>query len=116
MNEILYLSEDFLPQSEVGQIFSGLDLMRSLERHNRLAPGKYSYLLACLKEIGRVDLVTNVTEFIYSCLLESLPSTFRVPSQLYAAKLHILMNKQSRYVEGMKNLQAASNNLHLWEE
>ena len=116
VNEILYLSEDFIPQSEVGQISSGLDLMRSLERHNRVAPGKYSYLLACLKEIGRIDLVTTLTEFIYSCLLESMPASFRVPNQLYAAKLQILMNKQSRYVEGMKNLQAAAGNLHLWEE
>ena len=90
--------------------------MRSLERHNRVAPGKYSYLLACLKEIGRIDLVKSLTEFIYSCLLESMPASFRVPNQLYAAKLQILMNKQSRYVEGMKNLQAAADNLHLWEE
>ena len=116
VNEILYLSEDFIPQSEVGQISSGLDLMRSLERHNRVAPGKYSYLLACLKEIGRIDLVTTLTEFIYSCLLESMPSTFRAPSQMYAAKLHILMSKQSRYVEGMKTLQAAANNVNFWEE
>ena len=116
VNEILYLSEDFIPQSEVKQISSGLDLMRSLERHKRLAPGKYNYLLACLKEIGRIDLARTLTEFIYSCLLESMPSSFRVPSQMYAAKLQILMNKQSRYVEGMRNLQAASSNLHLWEE
>ena len=116
MDEILYLSEDFIPQSEVGQISSGLDLIRSLERHNRLAPEKYIYLLACLKEIGRIDLAKSLTEFIYSCLLESMPASFRVPNRLYAAKLQILMNKQSRYVEGMKNLQAAADNLHLWEE
>ena len=116
MDEILFLSEDFIPQSEVGQISSGLDLIRSLERHNRLAPGKYNYLLACLKEIGRIDLVTTLTEFIYSCLLESMPSAFRAPSQMYAAKLHILMSKQSRYVEGMKTLQAAANNVNFWEE
>ena len=116
MDEILYLSEDFIPQSEVGQISSGLDLMRSLERHNRLAPGKYSYLLACLKEIGRIDLVKSLTEFIYSCLLESMPASFRTPSQMYATKLHILVNKQSRYVEGMRNLQVAAGNLHFWEE
>ena len=116
MNEILYLSEDFIPQSEVGQISSGLDLMRSLERHKRLGPGKYSYLLACLKEIGRIDLIKSLTEFIYSCLLESMPASFRAPSQMYAAKLHVLMNKQSRYVEGMRNLQAAAGNLHFWEE
>ena len=83
VDEILYLSEDFIPQSEVKQISSGLDLMRSLERHNRVAPGKYSYLLACLKEIGRIDLVKSLTEFIYSCLLESMPASFRAPSQMY---------------------------------
>ena len=116
VDEILYLSEDFIPQSEVKQIFSGLDLMRSLEHHKRLAPGKYSYLLACLKEIGRIDLARTLTEFIYSCLLESMPSSFRAPSQMYAAKLRILRKKQSRYVEGMRNLQAVSSNLHFWEE
>ena len=116
MDEILYLSEDFIPQSEVKQISSGLDLMRSLERHKRLAPGKYNYLLACLKEIGRIDLARTLTEFIYSCLIESMPSTFRAPSQMYAAKLRLLMNKQSRYVEGMRNLQAAASNIHFWEE
>ena len=116
VDEILYLSEDFIPQSEVEQISSGLHLMRSLERHKRLAPGKYSYLLACLKEIGRIDLAITLTELIYSCLLESIPSSFRAPSQMYAAKLRVLMNKQSRYVEGMRNLQAAAGNLHFWEE
>ena len=59
VDEILYLSEDFIAQSEVKQISSGLDLMRSLEHHKRLASGKYKYLLACLKEIGRIDLASN---------------------------------------------------------
>ena len=116
VDEILYLSEDFIPQSEVKQISSGLDLMRSLEHHKRLAPGKYNYLLTCVKEIGRIDLARTLTEFIYSCLLESITSSFRAPSQMYAAKLRILMNKQSRYVEGMRNLQAAAGNLHFWEK
>ena len=52
VDEILYLSEDFIPQSEVKQISGGLSFMRSLERHKRLAPGKYSYLLACLKRLA----------------------------------------------------------------
>ena len=115
VDEILYLSEDFIPQSEVKQISTGLDLMRSLEHHKRLALGKYSYLLACIKEIGRIDLARTLTEFIYSCLLESMPSSFRAPSQMYAAKLQILMNKQNRYVEGMRKLRAAAGN-HLWKE
>ena len=116
VDDILYLSEDFIPQSEVGQISSGVDLMRSLERHGRLAPGRYDYLLACLKEIGRLDLATNLTEFLYSYLLESLPPSFRVSSQAYATKLHILMSKQRKYVESMRNLQAATSNVHFWEE
>ena len=61
-----------------------------MERYNRVAPGKYNYLLACLKEIDRIDLVTSLTEFIYSSLLESMPASFRAPSQMYAAKLHSL--------------------------
>ena len=116
VDQIIYLSEDFIPQSEVMQVASGVDLMRSLERHGRLAPGRYDYLLACLKEIGRLDLATNLTEFLYSYLLESLPPSFRVSSQAYATKLHILMNKQSRYVESMRNLQTATSNVHFWEE
>ena len=43
VNGILYLPQEFIPQSEVGQISSGLDLMRRLERHNRLASEKYNY-------------------------------------------------------------------------
>ena len=76
VDEILYLSEDFIPQSEVKQISSGLDFMRSLERHKRLAPGKYNYLLACLKEIGRIDLAksllsSHIAVFLNQCLLVS---------------------------------------------
>ena len=116
VDDILYLSEDFIPQSEVGQISSGVDLMRSLERHGRLAPGRYDYLLACLKEIGRLDLAKIVTEFLYSYLLESLPQSFRLSRQAYATKLHILMSKQSRYVQSMRNLQTATSDAHFWEE
>ena len=116
VDDILYLSEDFIPQSEVGQISSGVDLMRSLERHGRLGPGRYDYLLACLKEIGRLDLAKIVTEFLYSYLLESLPQSFRLSRQAYATKLHILTNKQSRYVESMRNLQTATSDARFWEE
>jgi len=113
---ILYLSEDFIPQSEVGQSSSGVDLMGGLGRHGRLAPGKYYYLLACLKEVGRLDLAKSLTEFLYSYLLESLPPSFRLSSQAYATKLHILMNKQSKYIQSMRNLQTATSNVHFWEE
>ena len=116
IDQIIYLSEDFIPQSEVMQVASGVDLMRSLERHGRLAPGRYDYLLACLKEIGRLDLATSLTEFLYRYRLESLPPSFRLPSQVYATKLHILMNKQSRYAESMRNLETATSYVHFWEE
>ena len=42
--KIVYLTEDFIPQ----QISSGDDLIRYLERHGRLGPTNYTYLLACL--------------------------------------------------------------------
>ena len=116
MNEILFLSEDFIPQSEVGQISSGIDLMRSLEQHGRLSPGKYDYLLACLKEVGRLDLVTRLTELIYRDLLESLPPGFSGPSQMYAVKICILKSKQRKYVESMEGVQSALSNVQFWKE
>ena len=116
MNEILYLSEDFIPQSEVGQISSGIDLIRSLEQHGRLSPGKYDYLLACLKEVGRLDLVTRLTELIYRDLLESLPPGFSGPSQMYAVKICILKSKQRKCVESMEGVQSALSNVHFWKE
>lgn len=60
INELLYLSEDFIPQSEVTDIQSGVDLVRSLEKHGRLGPRNYSYLTHCLVEIGRVDLAQKL--------------------------------------------------------
>ena len=116
VNEILFLSEDFIPRSEVRQISSGIDLMRSLEQHGRLSPGKYNYLLACLKEVGRHDLVISLTEFVYSNLLESLPPGFRGPSQMFTIRIRILKNKQRRYVESMQGVEIASSNVHFWEE
>ena len=116
MNEILFLSEDFIPWSEVRQISSGIDLMRSLEQHGRLSPGKYNYLLACLKEVGRHDLVISLTEFVYSNLLESLPPGFRGPSQMFTIRIRILKSKQRRYVESMQGVEIASSNVHFWEE
>jgi len=116
VNELLFLSEDFIPQSEVEQIFSGVDLMRSLEQHGRLSPAKYDYLLACLKEVGRLDLVINLTEFIFRNLLEFLPCGFRGPNQMYAMKIHALKIKQRRCVESMQSLQIAASSMDFWEE
>lgn len=56
ISELLYLS-DFISQAEESGIQCGVDLMKSLERHGRLGPGRYEYLASCLVEIGRVDLV-----------------------------------------------------------
>ena len=116
VSEILFLCEDFIPRSEVRQISSGIDLMRSLEQHGRLSPGKYDYLLACMKEVGRHDLVISLTEFVYINLLESLPGGFKGPGQMFAIKIHILKGKQRRYVESMQGIEIASSNFHFWEE
>ena len=116
VSELLFLSEDFIPQSEVEQISCGVDLMRSLERHGRLSPAKYDYLLACLKEVGRLDLVINLTEFIFSNLLEFPPCGFIGQSQMYIIKIRILQIKQRRYLESMQGLQIAASSMDFWEE
>ena len=61
---IVYLSEDFITESQVERISSGIDLMRCLERYCKIGHENYSYLFYCLKEIGREDLARSLTEFI----------------------------------------------------
>jgi len=73
-------------------------------------------MIACLKEVGRLDLVINLTEFIFRNLLEFLPCGFRGPNQVYAMKIHILKIKQRRYVESMQGLQIAVSSMDFWEE
>ena len=107
---ILFLSEDILTQSEVTQISSGVDLMRCLEQHGKLSPWNLSYLFYCLKEVGREDLASSLTEFHLQPPLQFTPPSFSVPRQLLGMKLRILHSKHSGYAEQMRILSHLTQN------
>ena len=114
VKEIAFLSEDFLPPSEVAGISSGVDLMRELERHGRLGPGNYHYLLSCLEDVGRLDLAELL-------LLESpsqipyVPQSFTATCQMQQTNMAILGHKLSIYTLHMQQLKALSQDQPFWE-
>ena len=104
VDELLFLSEDFIPQSEREQIrSSGVNLMRWLIRRGRLEPGNCYYLYFCLNEIGRVDLARSLAEFYLMPPLPFTPPSFCLPSQMMGTKLTIIAcNKQAKHKQRMR--------------
>lgn len=110
INELLYLSEEFIPQTEVGSIETGVDLMRCLERHGRLGPGNYTYLASCLEEIGRIDLVQKLK----IC-------TSSIDAQLQASyhrywKRKAIQEKQKHFLQNTGELQKLTQNTRFWDK
>ena len=104
IDELLYLSEDFIPQTESKTIQSGIDFMRCLEKHGRLAPGQYDYLTSCLDEIGRNDLAQK---------LDSV-SSLVVPQALYLRHRSIL-EKQKQFLQEKRELYQLSRDTRFWD-
>ena len=108
INELLYLSEDFIPQTEVVSIKSGVDLMRCLEKHGRLGPGNYHYLACCLNEIGRLDLVQRL-EFISSDQQLSLQH------HCLHWKRKAIEAKQKQFLQVKGEVRELSQNSNFWD-
>ena len=102
IEQLVYLAD--IPFSEM--ISSGVGLMRSLEQHGKVAPGRYFYLLSCLRDIGRDDLVSLVTQ---SEPDGYFPFHFQMPSQLLNLKIQTLQRKQEKYLQSKKDLETACN-------
>ena len=101
VDELLFLSEDFVPQSEREQISSGVDFMRCLIRHGRVEPGNCYYLYFCLNEIGRVDLARSLAEFYTLPPLLFAPPSFSLPSQMICMKVDTMRSKQEKCKQQM---------------
>ena len=111
IKELLYLSEDFLPQTEVAAIESGVDLMRSLERHGRLGPGQYDYLASCLIEIGRVDLAQKLD---LSAGFGASGDHLQLPPMMHW-KQRSIQHKKMQFLEKKGELHRLSRNTTFWE-
>ena len=113
VDQIVFLLEDgSVPRCEVEQISSGVGLMRSLEQHGKVAPGRYFYLLSCLRDIGRYDLASLVTQSEPAA--SYLPLCFQMPTQLLHLKFQTLQRKQERYLQSKQQLKAATN-IEFWQ-
>ena len=102
VDDILYLSEDCTQTA--GSVSSGVDLMRSLERDSKLGPGNYTYLLSCLREIGRIDLQRSLKKSLGmgdDDTLPFLPPSFCATNQLFAVKISSLQHKRGLFISSM---------------
>ena len=94
VKEIAFLSEDFLPPSEVAGNSSGVDLMRGLEKHGRVGPGNYHYLLSCLEDVGRLDLAELLLSESPS-QIPYMPQSFTATCQMQQLNMAILGRKRT---------------------
>lgn len=108
INELVYLSEDFIPPTEADSIKTGLDLFRSLERHGKLGPGNYSYLTTCLSMIGRIDLVKTLHRQTVSV------TQHHSPTLLHGRQIAI-QDKRQRYLQSIIGLQQLSKDTQFWK-
>ncbi len=117
VDEMLYLSEDFIPEDERAKITNGVELMRSLERHKRLGPGNTSYLFSCLKEIGREDLASVLSQNqLMTSSLQPVSYTLGMPYQLLQVKLSVVHSKQSKFAQQMRHMNTLTRSKLHWEE
>lgn len=107
IDELLYLSEDFIPQTEVNAIKSGIDLMRCLEKHGRLAPGQYDYLISCLNEIGRNDLAQR--------LVATASLAFQHGSHALHWRQRYIQEKQKQFLLEKRELHQLSTDTRFWD-
>ena len=111
VDDILYLSEDCTQTA--GSVCSGVDLMRSLERDGKLGPGNYTYLLSCLREIGRIDLERSLKKSLGmgdDDTLPFLPPSFSVTNQFLAAKISRMHHKRGLFISSMRCITDLKNN------
>lgn len=113
VDEILYLSEDCIKTTS--RVPSGVDLMRGLERNGMLGPGNYTFLLSCLREIGRIDLEQQLKKSLStSHALPSVPASFCGPNQLFLVKLSGLEHKRGNFVSSMCCITDLKTNSQAW--
>lgn len=84
----------------------GFQLFDLLSRRRQLGQG-YSFLIDCLRDIGRNDLAKKITEEIPDAVVEA-PSHVRqsldIPEQIMAMKCNVTLVKRKQYFSCMKDL------------
>ena len=109
VEQIRWLSQDFLKISWLEKM-TEMELLNVLESSGLLGPGNYTFLIDCLEEIGRVDLVIR----IMPPSLPHLPASMDLPALLRHRHFENIQLKKQQYQFGMRSLmmvtQMASQN------
>ena len=106
VEKICWLSKDFfrqdIPRTKDHER-RGVDLLNAMEDSNLLGPGNYSFLVDCLQQIGRLDLVS----VIEPPTLPYLPPSLSILAQLHQKRMDTLRLKKTQYSFGMRSLMLA---------
>ena len=101
VEQIRWLSMDFC-QTKAAEVTTGVNLLQAMEDSHLVGPGNYSFLVDCLQEIGRPDLVVR----ILPPALPYLPPTLNIPAMLKGKRMETLRLKKTQYQFGMHHLVA----------
>ena len=100
VEKICWLSKDFLTGSPRSEEMSSVDLLHAMEDSNLLGPGNYSFLVDCLEQIGRLDLVS----LIQPPKLPYLPPSCTIEAQMLQKRMETLSLKKTQHIFGMRSL------------
>ena len=105
VEQIRWLSQDFLKNAPCwSEEISAVELLRVMETSGLVGPGNYSFLVDCLEEIGRPDLVL----LVLPPSLPYLPPSLDIPSLHYQKRIENIQLKKTQYHFGMQNLVLAT--------
>ena len=101
VEQIRWLSQDFLQDKCPWSVeMTGVELLTALHSCNLLGPGNYTFLVDCLEEIGRPDLLIH----ILPPSLPHLPASMDLPALLQHKHLEQLQLTKTQYQFGMRSL------------
>jgi hypothetical protein len=115
VEQMRWLSMDFFETKPAthrwGEQMTGVNLLDVMEDNKLIGPGNYTFLLNCLEEIGRRDLVLMVLPPD----LPYLPPSLDIPALLKWKRIENIQLKKTQYQFGMNSLvtvrQFASQNV-----
>ena len=105
VEQIRWLSKDFFQAKEAPcfeEEISGITLLHMMEENSLVGPGNYSFLVECLEEIGRPDLIL----LILPPQLPYIPPSLDIPALLNQKRIESIQVKKTQYQFGMRHLVA----------
>ena len=110
VEQIRWLSQDFFNATLQAYYcwskeMTGVELLGAMEKSGLVGPGNYSFLVDCLEEVGRPDLVVLIMPPI---TLPYLPGSMDIPALLNHKRIEIIQLKKTQYKFGMQALVKAT--------